>query len=113
VQDHAVVLEAEPAGQLGELRALARGLAAADHLGGLLVQEVHLLDIPGVELEVLLDLRVRDPVEALEVVELLDLVVLGLEDLPLLVRHGAAPFRPPLSTLADLRQPRTAVGAGP
>src|SRR6266545_269569 len=86
VQDHAVVLEAQSPGQLRELGVGPRGLAAATHLGQLGVERVDLLDVPGIELQVLGDLVVRDPVEALELIEPLFLVSFYLH-----WRHGFTP----------------------
>src|SRR5206468_9619019 len=48
---------------------LPRLLAIVTHLGQVLHQRVHLLDVSAVELEVLGDLRVGDPREPSEVIE--------------------------------------------
>jgi hypothetical protein len=58
VQDHAVVLEAKTPGQLGELVILSRRPTACPQLRELLVQRIHLLDVPDVERHVFLDLVV-------------------------------------------------------
>src|SRR5205823_6504073 len=54
-----------------EVRVGARRLALSDHLVELLVEGVHLLDVPLIELEVLGELGVRDSIETLQVVECL------------------------------------------
>src|ERR671918_606278 len=59
----------QPAGQLGELRILAGGLALAQELGQFLVEDVHLLDVARVELQVLGDLVVRDALQPVKLIE--------------------------------------------
>ena len=71
MEDHAVVLEGQPAGQLvvGE----GRGLRLASQLHQLLGQEIRVFDIPGIKSEVDLQGMVGDPLKATER-ELLGLV---------------------------------------
>src|SRR5438093_166835 len=63
VQDHPVVLEAEPAREFGVDRIRARRLALAAQTLQLLGEGIGALHIALVELQVLLDLLVRDPGE--------------------------------------------------
>ena len=64
VQHHAVVLEAEPAGELRVGRHLLLiDLAVLEDLGDLLVEPVRLLDVALVELEVHLEGLVRDALQ--------------------------------------------------
>src|SRR5262249_48669572 len=95
VQDHSVVLEAEPPGQLGEIRALAGGLTLADELAELLVEQVDLLHVAGVQGQVLGHLGIRDAVQVLELEALLR-VLLGLLGPRMLTSHRGAPFCPPI-----------------
>jgi hypothetical protein len=69
MQDHAVVLEPQTAGQFRELVILPGRSAALPQLGQLLVERVHLHDVSRVQLQMLLDLGVGDAVEALQMVE--------------------------------------------
>jgi hypothetical protein len=69
VQDHAVVLEAEPPRQLGELEVASGGAAAGAREGELLVEQVHLPHVARVEGQVLPNLLVGDPLEPAEPVE--------------------------------------------
>jgi hypothetical protein len=61
VEDHAVVLEAQAAGEFREAGIRAGGLALGDQSGDLLVEQVRVLDIALVEPEVDLERLVRDP----------------------------------------------------
>jgi hypothetical protein len=69
VQDHAVVLIREATRAFSETEVLSRLVAIGAHLGKLLHQRVHLIDVSLVQIEVLGDLSVRDPGEPFEVSE--------------------------------------------
>lgn len=71
MENHTVVLEPEPPGQLGELEIAPRRPASFAQGGELRVEPVHLLHVTRVQPEMLGDLVRRDPVKPLKVVEAL------------------------------------------
>jgi hypothetical protein len=69
VQNHPVVLEPEAPRQLPHLRVQRNRFPADVTRRQLLVEEIHVLGIPGVETQVLRDLLVRDALEPVQVIE--------------------------------------------
>ena len=67
MQDHAVVLEAEAAGDLGEPGVRAGCGAGFDLCGDLLIEQVGVLDVAFVQAEVDLERVVRDPLKTGEI----------------------------------------------
>src|SRR5262249_48697530 len=106
VQNHPVVFETEPTGQLGEFGMTCVPSAMRPKLGELVVELVHLSYVASIEREMLRDLPVRDSLQPLEVTERMLRVHPYLR-----VRHVAIPFlaRTPVIRSPDaraaLRQP--------